>query len=623
MSIYDRVRVNNPGHSFFNLSHDVKFDFDAGQLIPFLCKFVMPGDVFKYGNEIVSRMNPLVAPVMHEINQYTQYFFVPLRIMFGESGSQTVPTPYGNVEERYWTVFDHDFEIFLTGGRSGFDSRPLPHFFPYNPVTDNKRINNDNYVHPIEYDSSTGNFSNSVLIDTGDVATYGSHFQRGQLYYYYDGSEVKYFFTYETNLAWSDGPQADKDLWTPLYLNEVTSPVGLYSLWDYLGFPIGVSVTDNPPLAFPFRAYNLVWNNYFRDQNLMPEIDVAYNERVMNVCWNKDYFTSAYTELQRGQSPALPLSNSLLPVYFDRTVDGVLSGKNGQVVVFDDGNGNNPALGTVGFSGRLNLSSGQAAVSDYDSSSVAKVDASGLFNVNDLRTAFRVQEWLEVNLRVGTHLNEFLIGHFGVGPSDQTLQRPIYLGGSKSPVIVSEVLQTSSTDLTSPQGNMAGHGITADRNFIGTYHAKEFGVLLGVTYVRPKASYQQGIDRSWLYETKYDFPFPEFAHLGNQAIFTEEIFATNDSNLDANGNPIVFAYTERYNELRHCHSEVRGGLRSIFDFWHLGRIFDNSPLFNGDFVKCVPSKRIFAVQNEPGFTCTIGNLLHAYRPLPYFGDPRT
>lgn len=605
-SLYNKVKVNNPGHSFFNLSNDKKFDCDMGQLIPIKTLFCMPNDRIKFGNEIVARMNPLVAPVMHEINIYTQYFFVPLRIMFGHMKTHTYPGPSGTETVSEWEVNDRDFETFLTGGKTGYDTSVSLPTLPGGPNGVDAVFFNDNYVHKIEWDSVNSVYTNAIKITSGNIIPDGP-------FVYRSGSSDVWTSTGQMGNTFSS------DVWIPLYQNEVTTGWSKYSISDYLEFPVTESFpTDINILAFPHMAYNLIWNNFFRDQNLMDENPVLY-AAVKNVCWAKDYFTAAYTELQRGQAPALPYS-ALLPVTVGTGSIG--AGGLGLLTGIAGGSSHTDAVGTS-ISGSIRLSNGDATFTQLTSAKPFTVNATGMFNVNDLRVAFRVQEWLETNLRVGEHLNEFLVGHFGIGPNDETLQRPVYLGGSKSPVIVSEVLQTSSTDSTSPQGNMAGHGISADRNYIGSFTCKEFGVFMGVMYIRPKATYQQGVSREWLYETKYDLPFPEFAHLGNQPIFESEIYLQKTGNIDANGNPVIFGYTERYNELRSSHSVVCGGLRDTFDFWHLGRKFDSAPNYNSDFVRCVPDKRIFAVQNEPGFIVNVGNIVHSYRPLPIYGEPRT
>ena len=148
------------------------------------------------------------------------------------------------------------------------------------------------------------------------------------------------------------------------------------------------------------------------------------------------------------------------------------------------------------------------------------------FNVSDLRLAFQIQKWLERNARAGVRYTEFLGAHFGVHPRDERLQRPEYLGGSKNPVIISEVLQTSSTDTESPQGNLAGHGISVGQTFCASYFAEEFGLIMGIMSVMPKPAYQQGLDRQWLRQTRYDFYFPEFANLSEQAIERVELYAS-------------------------------------------------------------------------------------------------
>ena len=149
------------------------------------------------------------------------------------------------------------------------------------------------------------------------------------------------------------------------------------------------------------------------------------------------------------------------------------------------------------------------------------------FDIADLRLAFQIQKWMERNARAGVRYTEFLKAHFGVSPRDDRLQRPEYIGGSKAPVIISEVLQTSSTDGTSPQGNLAGHGITVAQNYCGSYHATEFGLIIGLMSVMPRSAYSQGINRQWLRRTKFDFPFPEFVNMSEQAIERAELYANN------------------------------------------------------------------------------------------------
>ena len=241
------------------------------------------------------------------------------------------------------------------------------------------------------------------------------------------------------------------------------------------------------------------------------------------------------------------------------------------------------------------------------------------FDISDLRLAFQIQKWMERNARAGARYTEFLRAHFGVSPRDERLQRPEYIGGSKSPVIFSEVLQTSSTDVTSPQGNLAGHGLTVSQSYCGKYHATEYGLVIGLMSVMPRTSYSQGINRQWLRRTKYDFYFPEFANLSEQAVENAEICATASSA----HNTGIFGYQGRYDEMRTKDNMVCSQMRDTFDYWHLARQFDPTtpPTLNDDFVECIPRKDIFAVPSEPGLIVSFGNIIKAIRPLPIMGEP--
>lgn len=197
---------------------------------------------------------------------------------------------------------------------------------------------------------------------------------------------------------------------------------------------------------------------------------------------------------------------------------------------------------------------------------------------------------------------------------------PEYIGGLKQGIIISEVLQTSSTDGTSPQGNLAGHGITATNGRIGKYHVKEFGLIMTLMSIMPRSSYQDGINRQWLRKTKYDFPFPEFVNLSEQAIEEVEICA-HDGN--TTNNQRIFGYQGRYDECRTKDNMVVSQMRDTFDYWHLGRQFDpaSPPSLNSAFITCTPRKDIFAAPSEPGLIVSFGNVIKAVRPLPIAAEP--
>lgn len=539
---FTKVKSLKPPKSVFDLSYEKKFDFDFGQLIPVTCEEMVPGDLFKFGNEIVIRFQPMFAPVLQEIYAYVHYFFVPTRLI--------------------WS----DWEEFITGGEDG---------------------------------------------PTADLS--GPQIPR---------------FSLETG-SWS---------WEQI--------CGPYSLYDYFGFPVIKKGSEylHPgcrsdvssaawyyrPLAFPWRCVNLIWNEFYRDETMQDERDLD-DPTVPLRNWHKDYFTSALSQQQRGVAPALPISG-ILPVNISGSQVVPVSMDPVDVVAAYQPYGTLPGVhedGDVKF--RDNEVEGGdpfAAVVDLTGANV-NLSGAATVDVSDLRLIFQVQKWMERNMRSGVRYTEFLHSHFSVSPRDDRLQRPEYLGGSKSPIIVSEVIQTSeNSGQTTPTGQLYGKGITADKNYVGSYHAKEFGYLVGLLSVMPKATYQQGVDRQWLRKSRFDFFFPEFSHLSEQEVMTEEVFAFPGDDTKPGtdiGNGYRFGYQARYNEMRANKSKVCGSLRDSLDYWHLGRKFDSVPQLNSDFITCDPTrddlKRIFQVQNVPGMICNFANIITGIRPIPKFGEP--
>ena len=419
---------------------------------------------------------------------------------------------------------------------------------------------------------------------------------------------------------------------------------GKYSLWDYFGLPVVSNFSavrdSNYVLGFCQRAYNLVWNEFYMDNNLVDPVHLE-NSTILYRAWKKDYFTSSLPWQQRGVSPALPISG-ILPINL-----------NGSVFTFGDVSNpirlvaNSPESGEIttriknsgdGTNFGLNSADTRAVLGEgnggyyygfqgkaISSNPTATVDLSKgtTFDVAVLREAFQIQRWLELNARAGVRYTEFLNAHFGIAPRDEVLQRPEYLGGTKSEIVVSEVLQTSATSESSPQGNLAGHGLGAMSDFICSYTAKEFGYIIGIASWMPKPSYQQGVNRIFSRRTKYDFYFPEFSHLSEQAVTKGEIYATGD---EAHDNSI-FGYQSAYAEMRYMPSINCADMRDTYSYWHLGRIFSSDPSLNAGFLTTNSAysggirKDIFAVQNEPGLIVNFANVVEAIRPLPVYGTP--
>lgn len=505
MNPFDQIGSLRPGKSTFDLSYDKKLTCDMGQLIPVVCDEMVPGDVFRLGNELVIRFQPMVAPLLHEINAFVHYFFVPYRIL------------------------DKDWEDFITGGPDGQSLAVVPRWEP-------------------------------------------------------------------TNTA-------------------------IGSLWDYMGFPTGVDPEGAYPLDFPRRAYNLVYNEYYRDENLQDEVLLS-QEAILNRAWEKDYFTSALPWQQRGVAPSLPISGTTSAEWASAIAGTFTGTQNVDSAAPTNYLKTNTGTYTVQMSA---TSTGVDKVIPQGTVSIAQaalngnvVDLSGAttFDVSDLRLAFQIQKWMERNARGGARYTEALRAHFDVSPRDDRLQRPEYVGGSKSAVVISEVLQTSETS-TSPQGNMAGHGLVADMTDIGSYRALEYGLIIGLMSIMPKPAYQQGIDRQWLRRSRLDFYWPEFANLSEQAIEMAELYAQGTEA----DNRQIFGYQGRYDEMRIKRNMVCGLMRTDFDYWHLGREFASEPALNSTFITCVPRKDIFAAPTEPGLIVDVGNKIHAIRPLPMQSVP--
>lgn len=422
------------------------------------------------------------------------------------------------------------------------------------------------------------------------------------------------------------------------------------TLWDYFGFPTGVVPSGmSAPVDFPWRAYNLIWNEYFRDENLQDPVGadpedktVAFNTDVLNVNWGKDYFTGALPFAQRGTASALPITTDIsgLGVGFENTELPILAqlkdGSSTKTRVFQKRRGDISVLSdSDGNPLESNLKYLNADIS------VAGADVTGMItstsaDVEDLRMMFAIQRWQEINARGGVRYTEFLRAQYGTSPRDERLQRPEFIGGCKSPIIVQNVLQQSNADNASVSqktlvGTKYGQGMTADVNNLGTYYASEFGVMMIVAFLRPKTSYMQGINRQWLKNNTFDFFNPLFTSLGEQEVLNEEIFAKSgdsDPLNDKNSNRSIWGYEARYNEMRYNADLVTGKMRpnkqtgeASFDYWHLGRYFDTLPNLNGEFLKCNPDKRIFQATDEVGFICHIGNRIKALRPLPYMAVP--
>lgn len=423
----------------------------------------------------------------------------------------------------------------------------------------------------------------------------------------------------------------------------MVSPSGGYaigSLADHLGVPTGVTGLKHS--ALPFRMYAKIMNDWFFDENLdtmfienkADGLDTTTNTSLQKKRWEKDYFTNSLPTPQRGPSSYLPLGISA-PVIGNGLGLGMTNGTDTAALCDWSANGS-MAFGknTYGLPlGTTRTNSTQSnkswgVVSDPEKSGlIADISTASAVSVNQMRVAFQVQKFMEKNMRGGARLVEWTLSHFGVRIPDGRLQRSEFLGGSRYPVSVAPVEQTSSTDSTSPQGNLAGRGIEHinvngfRKSFV------EQGFVMGLVCYLPRTMYCQGLPRLWSRETRYEEYIPVFSHLGEQEVKNKELFAQGSSVVDASGDVVdeqTFGYQDRYNELRHIPSSVHGQLRpgGSLNFWTLARQFNSLPQLNSSFVESDPSNRIFAVTS--GVDHITAHFLHhvrAIRPLPKFGNP--
>lgn len=423
------------------------------------------------------------------------------------------------------------------------------------------------------------------------------------------------------------------------------------SLWDYFGLPIGLSNGSGINVsALPFRGVYLIWNEWFRDENLQKSVKIqkgdaneVFDSSRSNdqpswvsditisgyVCPPRgkrhDYFTSALPWTQKGPGVSIGLAG---------TADVVLSSNNNPIL-FSGGSGNsaftnmpiysakiNKEAYIQGYTGEIENRGYLKFGSDVGLKAYADLDSSSIFTINSLRTAFQMQKFYERLARGGSRYTEVLRSFFGVVSPDARLQRPEFLGSFTKMVNVNPIAQTSATDATTPQGNLSAYGVTAAKFHGFTKSFVEHGYIFGFVCARADLTYQQGINKMWLRSTVYDFYWPTFAHLGEQAIELREIYAQGSE-----ADTTVFGYQERYAEYRYKPSQITGKFRSSIvngslDMWHLSQFFKNAPTLNEEFiVEKPPIKRIIAVQDEPEFLLDVGFRYTTVRPMPMFGTP--
>lgn len=434
-------------------------------------------------------------------------------------------------------------------------------------------------------------------------------------------------------LIWDDwedfitgGPDGTFEAQPPTVTNGSTVSVG--GLNDYMGVPPG-SYSGNPIIysALPFRAYNLIWNTMYRDEDLQDEqpFDTTSGQdttpkSLLNVAWEKDYFTTARPWPQKGDDILIPISGEgyvsglgkLTNVFNDGGATGVYESGG---ILADYANKANINTETVGDNQRFFV---EEDPSNAGFPNIRATFSGAEITVNDLREALALQRFQEARARYGSRYVEYL-KYLGVRrPSDARLQNPEYLGGGRALISVSEVLQTQRTDEdATPLGYMGGHGIAAMRTRRYRRFFEEHGIVMTLMSIVPKSIYSSAMPKQWLRASKEEYFQKELQYIGQQKIANREINAFN-----SNGSE-TFGYQDRYDEYRYMPSSVAGEFRDTLNYWHMAREFAGDVALNESFIKCEPTNRIYTAPGSAQTYIMANHSIQARRILSAVAKPRT
>lgn len=565
---FNSIPLRVPKRNMHNLSYTHKYTAEMGQLIPCYVQDVIPNDRFKISVANLIRFAPLVAPLMAEIDVYFHFFFVPNRLLWD------------------------NWEDFITGAHKG-------KLLPENELPQKYRLV----------------FSSSLI-------------------------------------NWHTDPD-NTDSCGPLFRPG--------SLLDYLGFQTwnakqSFSTGTYPVDMMPVLAYQKIYDDYYRDENLfepnysldhytsqngdhpITRTDQYYFDDLFTLrrrAWRKDYFTSALPWAQKGDDVLIPggMSNdpfnplARVKVIGNLPLHGYVNGGSSPNGVHDlaFNKTGNAVSGDVGLNkdgsvdGVFTVTSDQSQLGIMGSAlNNALTQNVSEGTIRELRRAYAAQAFLERRAVGGSRYVEQNLAFFGARSSDGRLQRAQFLGGYKAPVVVSQVLQTSESTPDSPQGQPSGNAVNAGSGFICDKTFEEYGFIIGIMSVMPRADYMQGIPKMYLKQDVFDYYWPQFARIGEQPIQNQELYFDPSKTT----NEDTFGYTPRYAEYRFRNNQVSGDFKDSLSFWTLARNFDSAPPLNDKFIECNPRMDIWAVENSDFQHLWIETAFNvrALRPIPKYGE---
>ena len=627
---FEEVLTVDPSKSWFDMSYKNKFTANFGKLYPFYLEETMPGDRFKINSTVFARLQPLLAPVMQQCDVFSYFFYVPNRLVwnnwkkFQSNGDGTVKMadaasyvppahPYIVPFQQLWKLIS-DYNISLAVyNNSG------SYYLTFCNTSTSALITDETVIHKM---LSIFDFMGVPFNCFSVIA--GGGFNLANL----------------TKTATNTFRSVDKNsLFAPPKGTTIAtaSEPSSGSLVKVINKADG-TITDADKInAFPFYAYNKIYNEFFRSQDYIDELpddcvdgynyqDIKFS--LLSKCFEHDYFTSILPDAQRGPDVTLSLSGTANIKY--------VTGQQPQIVKSADGSGwtaaTSGALGAVKGAGAgsasliYDIDGGSPANVTFDLQNSHKVDLSGVsaVTINALRYANTLQKYEELLARSGSRYNEMLMALYGVESSDASIQRPIFLGASRTPVTINDVAQTSATSGQNALAQLAGRGVAVgDCNT--DFYCEENGWIIGMLAVVPRTQYFQGLNRHLRKTVNLDYPVPLFAHLGEQEVYKEELYACGQ---DSDRN--ILGYLPRFSEFKYHSDEIHSELKNSLNYWTMARKITPANgaigvVIDGDFLRAdTMNYDAFADTSakDDHFILDVTNNVALQRSLPEYSTPQ-